>query len=275
MIKPDFWGDEKMATVSLQARLIYIGLWNYSDDFAVVKGHRKWLRNTILPYDLDLEQSAFDGWIDELIKIYRIMPFSVRGESFFWIPKFSDHQKIQKPSKQARNPQVPQEIIDEYLNSTGGVAYYSDTPTIPLRDEKKLKEKKRKENNVSGIVQETIKHLNEATKSNFNPAQYMTQSLIYERVEEGFTLQDFKAVIDLKAAQWIDDKKMSGSLRPGTLFASDKFEGYLQEAKRNGNGSGASLQTAQLILKHDGSDACQKYCLEHGLNFAEVGKNDV
>jgi hypothetical protein len=39
MIKPEFWSDEKLAALSLQARLIYIGLWNLSDDYGVVKGH--------------------------------------------------------------------------------------------------------------------------------------------------------------------------------------------------------------------------------------------
>ncbi len=39
MIKPEFWSDEKLAALSLQVRLIYIGLWNLSDDYGVVKGH--------------------------------------------------------------------------------------------------------------------------------------------------------------------------------------------------------------------------------------------
>jgi hypothetical protein len=58
MIKPEFWSDEKLAALSLQARLIYIGLWNLSDDYGVVKGHPSWLKNSIYPYD-DLRLGQF------------------------------------------------------------------------------------------------------------------------------------------------------------------------------------------------------------------------
>jgi len=43
MIKPEFWSDEKLAALSLQARLIYIGLWNLSDDYGIVKSHNGYI----------------------------------------------------------------------------------------------------------------------------------------------------------------------------------------------------------------------------------------
>lgn len=51
MIKPEFWDDEKLASISRDARLTFIGLWNHSDDFAVVKGHASWLKNKIFSYN--------------------------------------------------------------------------------------------------------------------------------------------------------------------------------------------------------------------------------
>jgi uncharacterized phage protein (TIGR02220 family) len=51
------------------------------------------------------------------------------------------------------------------------------------------------------------------------------------RVRDGFTLDDFKAVIDAKVAQWGEDEKMAEYLRPETLFGT-KFEGYLQNAQK-------------------------------------------
>ncbi|WP_307852138.1 conserved phage C-terminal domain-containing protein [Neobacillus rhizophilus] len=45
------------------------------------------------------------------------------------------------------------------------------------------------------------------------------------RAREGFTLEDFKAVIYLKSAEWLEDPVMCKYLRPETLFGS-KFEAY-------------------------------------------------
>jgi len=55
-------------------------------------------------------------------------------------------------------------------------------------------------------------------------------------VNDGFTLEDFKTVIDKKCADWLNDAKMCKFLRPETLFGP-KFEGYLNEI--NGKGAGA------------------------------------
>ena len=49
---------------------------------------------------------------------------------------------------------------------------------------------------------------------------------IHARWNEGFRLEDFKRVIDIKAAEWLNDTEMNRYLRPDTLFGS-KFEIYL------------------------------------------------
>jgi hypothetical protein len=51
-------------------------------------------------------------------------------------------------------------------------------------------------------------------------------------LSEGFTVDDFKRVIDHKTAQWLNDPKMTEYLRPETLFCAKKFEGYLQSAPK-------------------------------------------
>ena len=53
--------------------------------------------------------------------------------------------------------------------------------------------------------------------------------MISGRQADGFSLEDFKYVIDIKSAQWKDDPKMDKFLRPSTLFRPSNFESYLQE----------------------------------------------
>ena len=87
-------------------------------------------------------------------------------------------------------------------------------------------------NNNSPIpYKEVVEYLNEKTNKNFRYQSTATQRLIKARFNEGFTLEDFKKVIDTKCADWLNDEKMVEYLRPETLF-SNKFEGYLNSAKQ-------------------------------------------
>ncbi len=71
-----------------------------------------------------------------------------------------------------------------------------------------------------------VDYLNERAGKRFKPTAKETQSLIRARFAEGFTVEDFKAVIDNRAAAWRGDRRMAEYLRPETLFGT-KFESYL------------------------------------------------
>lgn len=84
---------------------------------------------------------------------------------------------------------------------------------------------------LSLSVKEIISYLNLKTGRSYKATSKSTKEHINARLAEGFTVDDFKRVIDHKTAQWINDPKMSEYLRPETLFCS-KFEGYLQSAPK-------------------------------------------
>lgn len=78
---------------------------------------------------------------------------------------------------------------------------------------------------------EIITYLNEKTGKNYRSKMKSTRRLIQARFNEGFTLEDFKKVIDNKVADWNHvpspgEKDMRPYLRPETLFGT-KFESYL------------------------------------------------
>lgn len=85
--------------------------------------------------------------------------------------------------------------------------------------------------NVKKISLEEIKgiieYLNIKSNSHYKYSTDKTQTLIKARIKDGFTLDDFKIVIDKKCEEWLgtDFEKF---LRPETLF-SNKFEGYLNQ----------------------------------------------
>lgn len=109
IIRPEFWSDEKLASVSRESRLTFAGMWGTSDDYGVTKGNLAWLKSQIFPYDEDIKLSKFTEWITELEKLKRIIPFTSDGEKYYYIPKFEEHQKVDRPSK-TRNPEPPTDI---------------------------------------------------------------------------------------------------------------------------------------------------------------------
>lgn len=89
-----------------------------------------------------------------------------------------------------------------------------------------------------------VSYLNEKAGKRYKPTSKKIQSLINARMNEGFTLEDFKAVIDIKCAQWLHDAKMSEYLRPSTLFGT-KFEEYLNSGNGKEAGSRGINQNAR------------------------------
>lgn len=73
-----------------------------------------------------------------------------------------------------------------------------------------------------------IEYLNERSGKSYRYSGKATKRHIKARFEEGFSLEDFKRVIDWKVAEWLGTD-MEKYLRPETLFGT-KFESYLQEA---------------------------------------------
>lgn len=73
---------------------------------------------------------------------------------------------------------------------------------------------------------EIIDHLNLRTRKSYKTSSRKTSALIKARMNEGFTVDDFKRVIDNQTVKWLNDPKMCEYLRPETLFGT-KFESYL------------------------------------------------
>ena len=74
-------------------------------------------------------------------------------------------------------------------------------------------------------IGQVVEYLNEKAGTKYRTSSANTKRHIHARFAEGFTLDDFKAVIDKKCADW-KGTEWEKFLRPETLFGS-KFESYL------------------------------------------------
>lgn len=86
-----------------------------------------------------------------------------------------------------------------------------------------------------------IDYLNKRTGKKYSVKTKKTAQLIHKLLDNGFTVEDFERVIDIKCSQWLNNEKMNQYLRPRTLF-SEKFEDYLNEAPARPKQQGASGQ---------------------------------
>ena len=141
---------------------------------------------------------------------------------------------------------------EEGVPGTGTGVYRKQVRGVPgTGTTKETLQKKVKETREEGVFEykdsvgkpdvpfaEIIDHLNLKTNSRYRAGSQDTQKHIRARWREGYRLDDFKTVIDEKAAKWGGDPKMSAYLRPSTLFGA-KFEGYLNSARRDKAGGAA------------------------------------
>jgi uncharacterized phage protein (TIGR02220 family) len=85
-----------------------------------------------------------------------------------------------------------------------------------------------KEKTLSGKpdpAPEIIEYLNLKSGRSFRNVKANTD-LIHARLKEGATVEEIKAVIDVKVKAWNNDPKMAEYLRPETLFGARKFAQY-------------------------------------------------
>lgn len=120
--------------------------------------------------------------------------------------------KTQKQSKNNLNDNVN---VNDNVNDNDNINIYSPAKVEQLP------------------YKEIIDYLNFKTNSNYKHTLQKTKDLIKARINNGFTIEDFKKVIDKKTQEWLgtDFEKF---LRPETLFGN-KFEGYLNQKIKGGS----------------------------------------
>lgn len=103
----------------------------------------------------------------------------------------------------------------------------SNLTTKQQQSNNTTKKKEKDNNNIYSLV---IDYLNRKASTNYRATTKNTQSFINARVKEGYTVEDFKKVIDSKSKDWLNTD-FEKYLRPSTLFGT-KFENYLNEANK-------------------------------------------
>lgn len=104
-IKPEFWDSPGTARASLRARLFFIAMWNYADDWGIGDAHPLRLLSFAFPNDesSDVEPRNFRRLASEVAECFDVEWYEVEGRAFYAIPSWELHQRTEKKAKR-RNP---------------------------------------------------------------------------------------------------------------------------------------------------------------------------
>ena len=140
MIKKEFWTSEQIMNLPIEARLLFIGMWNQADDAGILKNSPMQLKAQIFPCDTEIDIDTIKSYLDQ-INQQKLIIFNTKSENeeqdLIRIRKWAEHQRIDRPTKSKYN------FLDEKQeDSTIALRGLDERST---RKERKVKEKKLKE----------------------------------------------------------------------------------------------------------------------------------
>lgn len=165
-------------------------------------------------------------------------------DDVYMLSNWSEYQNIEGMEKIREQNRIRQAKYREkqkllLCNATGNATV---TEGNAIDKETDKEEDKEKEEEYKYIVE----YLNENADTNYKASSKKTKSLIHARINEGFTVDDFKKVIDNKCADWLGSE-FEKFLRPETLFGT-KFESYLNAPTKKPNTNTFSFDESKYTL---------------------------
>lgn len=110
-IKPEFWSSPGIESVSMEARLAFIAMWNWADDYGRGTCEPRELHGFVFPRDEQVGIADFRRMLGEIHRAFGVMFYAVDGRHYYEIPSWDRHQKIDKRS-QGKHP--PAEGAEEW-----------------------------------------------------------------------------------------------------------------------------------------------------------------
>ncbi len=236
-LKPGFFRNEQLGKLTPLTRLLFEGLWCLADRRGRLEDRPVRIKADILPYD----RCDVDKMLQQLADCgeHFIIRYEVNGNQYIQICKFEAHQ----------NPHVkePESLFPSHSETSTGISgtstgisgtSHADSP-FPISDSliKPIVELPLD----SAAIQEIIDYLNLKTATKYKATSKIVKREVSARLNEGYAVEDFKAVIDKKCEEWIGTE-WEKFLRPSTLFSLRHFEEYVNQKIIKPRPKGGALQ---------------------------------
>ena len=136
-------------------------------------------------------------------------------------------KKVSEVASNDRDAHGTSQGQTEDINGTAQYSVVEDSIGKDSIDKSSIMSGNEAENGNSD-VKTIIEYLNLKAKKSFRATTKLYERHINARLSEGYTLEDFKHVIDVKCAEWMNTDHEQ-YLRPDTLFAPSHFDSYLNQ----------------------------------------------
>lgn len=148
-----------------------------------------------------------------------------------------NYNVYQDPKHYEGNAESPHEWNDEKdMKGTAGEQYKGRR----YKNDKNVSDARAREDNSSDRygweIESILAYLNDKTGKKFKRTA-SNKRVISARLDEGYSLNDLRDVVDNQCSRWLDDPERNQYLAPALLFDGDKIERYLNsppaEKKQN------------------------------------------
>lgn len=112
-IKPEFWTSEQVMNCSTNARLLFIGMWNFADDKGRMTASAKKIKAQIFPSD-DISYESISVMLSNLSQNDLITLYEHDNVEYIQIDGWSKHQRIDKPQP-SKIPDIHGEFDRDYI----------------------------------------------------------------------------------------------------------------------------------------------------------------
>lgn len=118
-IKPEFWRSPATAKASPRARLLYIAMWGWADDYGVGEWTYRELLGYAFPHDDEIGNAELQSLLTEVATCFCTVFYVIDGRRFYYIPAWDKHQKNERRAQGKHPlPDAPDASVDADFHSS-------------------------------------------------------------------------------------------------------------------------------------------------------------
>lgn len=154
MLNTDIWKSKQVSSLSMQARLLYVGLITFGDDDGRLNGDPALLRSMVFSRDENVTIADVSGWLDEIVSCGLVVKYAANGDDYLVHPNWTRYQTIRADRQKESNiPPPPDDILPTSMQPSGNQMTAKEKIT-----KGKIREDKKREEN-------TLRHFDEFWKA--------------------------------------------------------------------------------------------------------------
>ncbi|MGI9569203.1 MAG: hypothetical protein ACR2PH_05585 [Desulfobulbia bacterium] len=229
MIKPEFWSSETLTNVSRDSRLLFIGLWNFCDDYGFCINSTRRILGDLFPLDDKVTEANIKKWLSELIAIKVIIPVEYNNKNLLYVNSWDEHQKVSHPSKRTYVEVFDIEEVIEHSRNTPETLLNDSCDSLAPKRKKKEKEKGKEKDNSKEekdtylesieLTKEQYQELIKKYENEENLKKYLEELNNYKMSNGKKYKSDYHVMIGWVFKKFTEDKEKQ------TINSNDEFIG--------------------------------------------------